>query len=73
MEPHWRRFAVPEYSNSHPTAQETNMFRTFSDLVRRGALDDTWPELSLKTQRILNACHASALADGAPVELSVYL
>ena len=69
MEPHWRRFAVPEYGNSHPTAQESNMFRTFSGLVLRAELDDSWPDLSLKTQRILNACHASALADGAPVDL----
>lgn len=71
MEPHWRRFAVAEHGNSHPTAQESNMFRTFSELVRRGKLDDSWPELSLKTQRILNACRDSALADGAPVEVQV--
>lgn len=70
MEPHWRRFTVSEYGNSHPTAQESNLFRTFSDLVLSGKLDESWPELSLKTQRILNACHDSALSDGKPIELS---
>lgn len=70
MEPHWRRFATREYGNSHPSAQESNLFRTFSKLVQSGERDESWPELSLKTQRILNACYSSALADGAPVELS---
>ncbi|MFO1500109.1 MAG: Gfo/Idh/MocA family oxidoreductase [Verrucomicrobiota bacterium] len=68
MEFHWRRFATAEYANSHPTAQETNLFRTFSKLVLSGERDQSWPELSLKTQRILNACYSSALADGAPVD-----
>lgn len=69
MESHRRQFTVPEYANSHPTAQESNLFRTFSDLVLQGRLDTSWPEISLKTQQIMNAVHASALADGKPVEV----
>lgn len=69
MVPHWRRWGVSEYSNSHPSAQETHLFRTFSDLVQRGVRDESWAELSLKTQILMNACHASALEDGRPVLL----
>jgi predicted dehydrogenase len=60
MEAHWRRFTVPEYSNSHPTAQETNLFRNFADQVRSGKLNDAWPEMALKTQQVMEACFESA-------------
>ena len=33
MENHAQRYAVPEYSNGMPEAQETNMIRTFSGIV----------------------------------------
>ena len=60
MEAHWRRVAVPEYSNSHPTAQETNMFRNFTRAVQSGILNETWPTIALNTQRVLEACLQSA-------------
>jgi predicted dehydrogenase len=69
MESHCRRFAVPEYSNSHATAQETNLFRNFADQIRSGGLNETWPDLALKTQQVMNACFDSARADSHPVSL----
>ena len=70
MEAHWRRFAVPEYSNSHPTAQETNLFRNFANQVRSGSLNDAWPEMALKTQRVTEACFESARNGGRVTGIS---
>jgi predicted dehydrogenase len=66
-ESHPRRFAVPEYSDGHPDAQETNMIRTFSDLVRSGKPDETWGDIALKTQQVMDACMKSVRNDGRPV------
>jgi predicted dehydrogenase len=60
MEPQVKRFSVPEHSNSHPTAQETNMIRNFVNQVRSGKLNELWPEMSLKTQQVMHACFESA-------------
>jgi predicted dehydrogenase len=60
MEAHWRRFAVPEYSNSHPTAQETNLFRNFASQVRSGTLNEAWPEMAFKTQQVMEECFRAA-------------
>ena len=67
MENHTRQYRLPEYSNSHATAQETRLFRKFSELVLSGKPDPIWPEITLKTQRVLDACLASARKDGAKV------
>ena len=69
MESHWREFAVPEHSNSHPTAQESNLFRRFAEQVRSGQLSTAWPEIALATQQVMSACFDSAHAEGRPVEL----
>jgi predicted dehydrogenase len=63
-----RPVVVPEYSNSHPTAQEANLFRTFSTLVTTGRLDRRWGEIALATQRVMDACALSA-KEGRPVDL----
>jgi predicted dehydrogenase len=42
-------------------AQEVNMIRNFSDQALSGKLNDDWPEWSLKTQMITNACFQSAI------------
>lgn len=68
MEAHERRFAVPEYSNGHPNAQETNLFRNFANQVRTGALNDAWPDMALKTQQVMMACFASAHGGGRETE-----
>jgi predicted dehydrogenase len=69
MEGHTRRYAVHEYSNSAPDAQETNMIRTFSRIVTTGALEPRWGEQALRTQQVLEACLASAAADGKLMSL----
>lgn len=69
MESHLRRIAVPEYSNNHPTAQEVRLFRHFASQVASGTLDDHWPRRSLNTQRILDACLASA-AEGTEIMMN---
>jgi predicted dehydrogenase len=70
MEAHWRRFAVPEYSNSHSTAQETNLFRNFTNQVRSGALNESWLEMALKTQQVVSACFESGRRGSSAVEMS---
>ncbi|MDP6446916.1 MAG: Gfo/Idh/MocA family oxidoreductase, partial [Pirellulaceae bacterium] len=69
MHDHTRTIAVPEYSDGMPNAQETNLFRNFSDLALSDEPDDHWPDIALLTQRVMDACHASAMQDGAAVEL----
>jgi predicted dehydrogenase len=44
------------------TAQDTNMIRAFAAQVLSGKLNDAWPEWSLKTQQVTNACLESAHA-----------
>jgi predicted dehydrogenase len=70
MEGHTRRYAVNEYSNSAPTAQETNMIRAFSRIVTTGQLEPKWGDNALRTQQLVDACLQSARADGKPVHLS---
>ena len=43
----------------HPTAQDTRMWRNFADQVASGKLNNEWPMWSLKTQKLLDACHES--------------
>ncbi len=67
MDPHIRRGAVEEVANNHPTAQETKLFRTFAELALSGTPDPFWPDISVKTQRILDACLKSARNDGETI------
>jgi predicted dehydrogenase len=69
MERHVRNVAVSEYATNHPNAQETKLFRTFSALANGGVPDPHWPEASIKTQRVLDACLLSAREGGRLVEL----
>jgi predicted dehydrogenase len=68
-ESHPKRFAVTEYSDGSPDAQETNMIRTFSRLVLSGKPDPTWGDIALKTQVVLDACLASARSGGGLVDV----
>jgi predicted dehydrogenase len=70
MEKHLRRFAVHEYSNSMANSQETNMVRTFAQIVKTGKLEPRFGEIALKTQQVLDACLQSARLDGRPVPLA---
>jgi predicted dehydrogenase len=60
MEKHLATKSLPEYSSNHRNAQETSLFRTFADLVLSGKRDHFWPDVALKTQRILDAALKSA-------------
>jgi predicted dehydrogenase len=51
---------IPEYSNSHPTAQESNMFRNFAHQIQSGQLNELWPEMAMKTQEVMCRCLESA-------------
>ena len=57
---------IEEPSNNAPGSQEAGMIRTFSQLVLSGKIDPHWPKISLLTQRVLDACLASA-RDGSKV------
>jgi len=69
MQRRTRSVVVPEYSNSHPTAQEANMFRAFSDLVVTNRRDPRWGDIALRTQVVMDACAQSAKS-GRPVSLA---
>jgi predicted dehydrogenase len=69
MERHTSRVAVSEYANNHPTAQETNLFRTFSAQVLSGTTDPHWGDIALKTQQVLDALVTSSQDSGAIVDL----
>jgi len=69
MEERRRHISVAEYSNSHPTSQETTLFRNFSSQVQTGKLNEAWPAMALTTQQVMNACLESARAGGRVVEL----
>jgi predicted dehydrogenase len=70
MESHPRRFAAHEYSSGMPNAQETNMIRTFADIVTSGRLEPQWGEIALKTQQVIDACLRSAGEDGRAVPVA---
>jgi predicted dehydrogenase len=55
-----RRHAVAERGETHPTSQDTCMFRNFGAQIRKGTLNREWPEISLKTQRVVDDCYAAA-------------
>ncbi len=69
MEPNRRKWATGEYSNSHPSAQESNMFRQFARQAGSGGLNEAWPTLALKTQQVMEACRKSAASGGQMMEL----
>ena len=51
----------------HATAQDTRMFQHFAGLAHLGKIDEAWPEMALKTQLVMDACLASARAEGKRV------
>lgn len=69
MEERRRRLTIPEYSNSHPTSQETNLFRDFARQIALGKKNEIWPTLALQTQQVMTACFESARAGSKTVEL----
>jgi predicted dehydrogenase len=69
MSSHTQRVTVREYSNSHPSSQETNLFRNFAEIVQSGKLVSYWPEIALKTQKVMEGCWQSSKEGGAEIRL----
>ncbi len=61
---HSDRQAVAEYPSGEANAPEVNMVRRFAECVLSRQPDPLYPELTIKTQRILDACRRSDAADG---------
>jgi predicted dehydrogenase len=69
MENHLQKFSIREYDAGENTAQEVRMIRSFVDQAMSGSLNQQWPEWTLHTQQILDACFLSSQRDGAVVKL----
>lgn len=65
-----REEAINAPSNNAPGSPEANMFHTFSELVLTKKLDPHWPDITLQTQRVLDACLLSARLGSVPVEVT---
>ncbi|MDA7915613.1 Gfo/Idh/MocA family oxidoreductase [Verrucomicrobia bacterium] len=70
MEAHKRQHLINEFSEGEENSQEANLFRCFSNYVLEGEVDNFWPEVALKTQKILDACLESARNGGKAVTLA---
>ncbi|MFK8110689.1 MAG: Gfo/Idh/MocA family protein [Rubripirellula sp.] len=66
---HSSRQAVAEYPGGEHNAQEVNLVRKMAECVNSGQRDPLYPELTLKTQRILDACRRSDAAGGSMVSV----
>lgn len=65
-----RILGVEEAHGNDGNSQETKLFRTFARLALGCQPDEFWPEIALKTQRVMDACMASMRADGKRIELT---
>ena len=70
MERREQAYQVEEYASSHPSAQETNLFRNFSKLVLDGTPDPHWPKITLLTQKVMMACIESAENGNKEIEIT---
>lgn len=70
MGKHIREHTVTEYDAGAPGAQEVRMIEHMSEIALSGRLESCWPEWSLKTQQILDACYQSSLQDGRAVSVN---
>ncbi|GAA5506737.1 Gfo/Idh/MocA family oxidoreductase [Novipirellula caenicola] len=58
-----------EYASGEPVAPEVEMVRRFASYVNENSIQSHYPELTLKTQLILDACRRSAVAGGDWVDV----
>lgn len=61
---HLNRETICVRAEDPPLAQDARMFRNFSAEIQAGTVNREWPMWALLTQRVVDACHASACADG---------
>lgn len=66
---HTSRRAIAEYAAGEANSQEVAMVRSFGQCVLERQLDPRYPELTIKTQTILDACRRSDIAGGVMIEL----
>ena len=70
MHEHRETENVAEPANNAVGSQESSLFRVFSERVLSGQIDPHWPEITLKTQRVLDACLRSARQGSIPVSIT---
>lgn len=63
MKPGIRTVEIDEAPTRDPGAQESRMFRSFSEQVFSGQLNQEWPRIALETQETLDACQQAILGD----------
>lgn len=66
---HTDQKAIAEYPSGEANASEVNMVRRFADCVNSGKIDNFYPDLTLKTQRIIDACRRSDAEGGSLIEV----
>lgn len=66
---HSNRRAVAEYASGEANAAEVAMVRRLAQCAISGQLDPLYPELTIKTQRILDACRRSDAVGGEMISL----
>lgn len=66
---HRNRKAIAEYSCGEPNATEVKMVRRLGQCVIENELDPRYPDLTIKTQRILDACRRSDAGGGVRVSV----
>ncbi len=66
---HSDRKSVREFASGEADSQEVVMVRRLAEIALSGKVDAFYPELSLKTQTILNACRRSDNEGGGWVEV----
>jgi len=64
-----KKWTTREPSHGVAGAQEVNMVRNFARCVQAGRPDPFWPEVSLKTQQVMDACLQSARDGGRVVKI----
>ena len=63
------RKAVHEYPSGEANSSEVNMVRRLGEIHLSGQLDPHYPDLALKTQRVLDACRRSDAEGGKMISL----
>lgn len=66
---HSTRKAVQEYASGEANSSEVNMVRRLGEIHLSGQLDPHYPDLTMKTQRILDACRRSDAEGGKRISL----
>lgn len=66
---HTQQQAVAEYASGEANSQEVVMVRRFNQIAMDRQLDPLYPDLTIKTQRILDACRRSDISGGQVIEL----